>query len=191
MHLRSGHYIGVAPLPGGLANAILVLPLPAMREAGTPPARLLDRALGNDPLLADRFAGARALGPPVILGPMAMDVRAPSHPGLLLAGDAAGFIDPMTGDGMRFAIAGGILAARAALAALTHGWPEAEARLARERRRAFRRKHRFNRALRCLTTMPTAVSAAACCATLAEPVLVRLVAYAGDTSAPVIAYPAA
>ena len=34
-------------------------------------------------------------------------------PGLLLAGDAAGFIDPMTGDGLRFAFAGARLAADA------------------------------------------------------------------------------
>ena len=36
----------------------------------------------------------------------------PGAPGLLLAGDAAGFIDPMTGDGLRFAVRGGELAAR-------------------------------------------------------------------------------
>ena len=39
-------------------------------------------------------------------------------PGLLLAGDAAGFVDPMTGDGLRFAVRGAELAADAALAAL-------------------------------------------------------------------------
>ena len=33
---------------------------------------------------------------------------------VLLAGDAAGFVDPMTGDGLRFAVEGGELAARAA-----------------------------------------------------------------------------
>ena len=30
----------------------------------------------------------------------------PEFPGLLLAGDAAGFIDPITGDGLRFALLG-------------------------------------------------------------------------------------
>ena len=42
-------------------------------------------------------------------------------PGLLLAGDAAGFIDPMTGDGLRFALRGGELAAEAALRELQIG----------------------------------------------------------------------
>jgi hypothetical protein len=35
--------------------------------------------------------------------------------GLLVAGDAAGFVDPMTGDGLRFAVRGGELVADAAL----------------------------------------------------------------------------
>ena len=32
--------------------------------------------LARDPLLRDRFAGARVAGPPVVLGPLAVDVRA-------------------------------------------------------------------------------------------------------------------
>jgi flavin-dependent dehydrogenase len=69
-------------------------------------------------------------------------------PGLLLAGDAAGFIDPMTGDGLHFAIKGAELAASAALEALAHGPKEAHVALAVARRRAFAGKHLFNRTLR-------------------------------------------
>ena len=58
-----------------------------------------------------RFASARAVAPPAMLGPMAVDTTAAGEPGLLLAGDAAGFIDPMTGDGLRFALMGAELAA--------------------------------------------------------------------------------
>ena len=36
------------------------------------------------------------------LGPLAVESSAAGVPGLLLAGDSAGFIDPMTGDGLRF-----------------------------------------------------------------------------------------
>ncbi len=68
----------------------------------------------------------------------------------MLAGDAAGFIDPMTGDGLRFAIQGGELAAAAALGALEHGWSGVHEELARARARAFAAKWRFNRALRLL-----------------------------------------
>ena len=44
----------------------------------------------------------------VSLGPLALDVRAVGADGLLLAGDAAGFVDPMTGDGMHIAFRGGL-----------------------------------------------------------------------------------
>ena len=50
--------------------------------------------------------------------------------GLLLAGDAAGFIDPMTGDGLRFAVRGGVLAA-ARRARRVGRWLERRARAAR------------------------------------------------------------
>ena len=48
-------------------------------------------------------------------GPMAVDADASGEPGLLLAGDASGFIDPMTGDGLRLALAGAELAAAVTL----------------------------------------------------------------------------
>ena len=76
------------------------------------PADALDRYLEADPELAARFADARAVAPPTMLGPMAVDTSAVGEPGLLLAGDAAGFIDPMTGDGLRFALVGAELARR-------------------------------------------------------------------------------
>ena len=58
-----------------------------------------------------------------VLGPLAVNARAAGCPGLLLAGDAAGFVDPMTGDGLRFALRGGELAAQAALDELASGQP--------------------------------------------------------------------
>ncbi len=75
------------------------------------PADALHKMLHADPELSARFANARAAAAPVMLGPMAVDASAAGEPGLLLAGDAAGFIDPMTGDGLRFALMGAELAA--------------------------------------------------------------------------------
>jgi flavin-dependent dehydrogenase len=115
-----------------------------------------------------------------VLGPLAVDVREPSVDGLLLAGDAAGFVDPMTGDGLRFAVQGGDLAARAALRALEHGWTGVQAGLACERSRAFAAKWRFNRALRRLVASPGAVRAAEIVALLAPAALQAVVRHAGD-----------
>ena len=115
MHVRRGHYIGVAPVPGGLINACLVVPHHSGEPPLASPAEVLDRHLRADPQLSDRFARARPASAPVMLGPMAVDAVAAGEPGLLLAGDAAGFIDPMTGDGLRFALLGAELAAATAI----------------------------------------------------------------------------
>jgi len=116
-----------------------------------------------------------------MIGPLAVDVRAAGMPGLLLAGDAAGFIDPMTGDGLRFAIRGGELAGEAALAALA-GAARPHERLTRARRRVFASKWRFDRALRRVVDRPATVSAATLAARVAPWILQRAIAFAGDVS---------
>ena len=180
MHVRRGHYIGIAPVPGGLTNVCLVKPSGAGDASLADPAALLTAALARDPQLRDRAAGARLIGSPVVLGPLAVEVRDAAVDGLLLAGDAAGFIDPMTGDGLRFATHGAELAAAAARQALEHGWSGVHARLTTERHRAFGGKWRFNRALRGLVASPLSLDAAAIGARLAPTVLRAVIARAGD-----------
>lgn len=187
MHVRRGGYIGVAPVPGGLTNVCLVTPWEAPDHGAASsgvtfrdPEALVRKELARDPLLRDRFSGARLVTPPVVLGPLAVDVRPHAIPGLLLAGDAAGFIDPMTGDGLRFAVRGGELAAAAALEALANGWTGVHARLARERRREFAAKWRFNRMLRTLVSSPAAVRIGEAVALVAPSALCAVVRRAGD-----------
>jgi flavin-dependent dehydrogenase len=177
MHVRRGCYIGGAPIPGGLTNACVVS---ANLRALARPEALLDDTLRTDPLLRDRFARAHRVSRPQCLGPLAVESAAPGLPGLLLAGDAAGFIDPMTGDGLRFALRGAELAAEEALRALEHGGADAHIRLAAARRRGFANKLRFNRALRVLVDSPVAVRAAAVSARLAPSWLLHAIRYAGD-----------
>jgi len=181
MHVRRGRYIGVAPIPGGLTNVCLVRPSRPGDAELRDPAALLACELQRDPLLCDRAADARLATAPVVLGPLAVDVdQDAAIAGLLVAGDAGGFIDPMTGDGLRFAVRGGELAAAAALRALAHGWHGIHAQLAAERRAEFSGKWRFNRALRALVASPRAVGAAAVGARVAPGVLARVIAHAGD-----------
>ena len=180
MHVRRGRYIGVAPVPGGLTNVCVVKPSGRGDAELADPARMLARELEEDPVLHDRFAGAHLAGAPVVLGPLAVDVRSHAIDGLLLAGDAAGFIDPMTGDGLRFATRGGELVASAALRALEHGWSGVHTRLAAGRRREFGSKWRFNRVLRALVASPRAVDAATMAAHVAPAVLRAVIATAGD-----------
>ncbi len=193
MHIRAGHYIGVAPLPGGVANVCLVSPAGPGFDR---PAALLAARVASDAQLAPRFERARRVGPVAILGPLAVDASAFGLPGLLLAGDAAGFVDPMTGDGLRFALRGAELAADVAAATLLDPDIDIAQTLAESRARAFGRKMRVNRALRAFVASSGAVRAAAVGARLAPAVLRALVRYeadvreARDTVAPVFREPA-
>jgi flavin-dependent dehydrogenase len=180
MHIRRGRYIGVAPVPGGMTNVCMVKPSAGGDFALRDPESALRIELEADPVLRDRFAGARLVRPPVVLGPLAVDVTGDSVDGLLLAGDAAGFIDPMTGDGLSFALRGAELAAAAALRALEHGWAGVHAQLAADRRRAFAGKWRFNRALRSLVASPSAVRTAAAAARIVPGAVRAIIARAGD-----------
>ena len=183
MHIRGDGYIGVAPVPGGLTNVCVVRELgSAFRAHRVEIDSLVHLAVTRDPWLRDRFARARRASAVTVLGPLAVESRAAGVPGLLLAGDAAGFIDPMTGDGIRFAIRGAELAAEAALRELETGDP-AHGALAAARRRAFAGKWRMNRALRSLVASPRAVRLAALMAARWQMPVRSLISLAGDVPA--------
>jgi flavin-dependent dehydrogenase len=135
MHVRTDGYTGVASLGAGVANVCVVRELVNGKAARIPSDQVIARALAGDPALRERFAGARQISAVAALGPLAVEARAAGCPGLLLAGDAAGFVDPMTGDGLRFALRGGELAAEAALFELQTGVSACN-RLEEARRRA-------------------------------------------------------
>ena len=177
MHVRSDRYIGIAPLPNAVTNVCVVT---SDRVALRDPPRLLCESLRRDRILSPRFTQARQITRPVCLGPLAVENIACGMPGLLLAGDAAGFIDPMTGDGLRFAFRGAELAASAALMALERGDHTVHEWLARARRREFAPKWRFNRALRSLVGSAPAVGVAARAAAIFPSMIAPVVRYAGD-----------
>ncbi|MEO7270952.1 MAG: FAD-dependent monooxygenase [Vicinamibacterales bacterium] len=177
MHVRAQAYIGIAPLPEGVANACVVT---ADRAAAARPEALLHDTLRSDPVLAERFSGARRITRVICLGPLAVESTGCGVPGLVLAGDSAGFIDPMTGDGLHFALRGAELAAAEVLHALEHGRVDAHLRLAVMRRREFARKWLFNKALRSLVGSPVAVRAAALGAKWSPGWLHQTIRYAGD-----------
>jgi flavin-dependent dehydrogenase len=180
MHIRQGGYIGLAPVPGGLTNVCVVRELgTAFRAQRIEPESLVHTTVTADPLLGPRFARAERAGPVTVLGPLAVESTGAGVPGLLLAGDAAGFIDPMTGDGLRFAIRGAELAAAAALREVEtghamHDW------LASRRRREFSGKWRMNRALRALVASPRAIDLAGAVAARWQLPVRMLISLAGD-----------
>lgn len=180
MHIRSDGYTGVAPLAGNLTNVCVVRELtPARHGKQVTGGETLARALTDNPELRARFARARQVSAVTSLGPLAVEARSAGCPGLLLAGDAAGFVDPMTGDGLRFALRGGELAAEAALDELETGI-SAHRRLYTSRYREFSGKWRVNRALRSLVASPRGVQLAAAVAARWSTPVRFLVGVAGD-----------
>ncbi len=180
MHVRGGAYLGIAPLPGGVANVCFVT---SRRSGWRDPEGQLLNAIESTPGIWERFARARRVSAVSVLGPLAVDAPVAGAPGLLLAGDAAGFIDPMTGDGLRFAFAGARLAADTALHALVDGnlvtaWQQ----LTRRRRDLFAQKWRFNRTLAALVDHPAGVGLASAGARVAPGLVRRLIALAGDAA---------
>jgi flavin-dependent dehydrogenase len=179
MHVRPGKYIGIAPIADNLANVCVVT---GPRPGGPTPADVILMAIRGDRALADRFSRAKLVDDVRVLGPLAVEVDGLGVEGLLLAGDAAGFVDPMTGDGLRLAMTGAALAAHETLATLERGdLRGAAARLAKARRVALGRKLRFNRVLRATVSSPWAITVAGLSATIAPSLLNAVVRYAGDT----------
>lgn len=80
--------------------------------------------------------------------------RRPGRGAVLLAGDAAGLVDPITGEGIAYALESGRLAAEAARDALARGRPESAADLHRRAMAPIRRSIAWARALRPLLFAP-------------------------------------
>jgi flavin-dependent dehydrogenase len=182
MHVRPGHYIGVAPIDDRITNICVVVDRHP-RHRGEAPIDLVRSIVMRDSRLRDRLAGATFDDRVRVLGPLAVDATAVGVAGLLLAGDAAGFIDPMTGDGLHLAMRGAVLAATEAITALEHGDLDAAVtRLEAARRRVLGPKLRFNRVLRGLVGSPASVTLAGYCAAVMPGVLRRVIAIAGDAA---------
>ncbi len=104
------------------------------------------------PHLARRLAGARRVAPLASMGPLAYRVTPPREGGVLFVGDAAGFYDPFTGEGIFTALRSAELAADTLVTALRADDVSAAALAAygRARRAAFADKERVTRALQAL-----------------------------------------
>ncbi len=114
--LRDG-YIGIAPVPGDRVNIGIVLGSSWQAEVARDGAHVVaDRLVAGIPPAADDPAAWRD-GPPLdaVAGawPVGHRVRRRAGPGWLLVGDAAGFLDPFTGEGLHRALVSAELAAAA------------------------------------------------------------------------------
>ncbi len=105
-----------------------------LRRSGRKLRDILHDFIHSAPAVADRFRDARlsgrATGWPL---PVSSERRNTVFDGVMLAGDAASLVDPLTGEGIYTALVSGRSAARAALAGLRAGDVSAEALRSHER----------------------------------------------------------
>lgn len=143
MHVGRHGYCGVAPLANGAANVAMVLrPEQAAAIAGRAQAYFRE-ALPGFGDLGRRTRAARVIRPVLSVGPLAHHARTLTGNGVLLVGDAGGYYDPFTGQGVYKALHSARLAAPVLLAALHAGDVSRDRLLPYERayRAAFRGGH--------------------------------------------------
>lgn len=147
-------YVGVAPLGDDLLTVGLVGPMPSGRFGR--PDVAFERALAEYPDLQARLARGRRVRPVQGVGPLAHAVRSCGGDGYLLVGDAAGFCDPFTGEGIHRALRGAELAADAADAALRDnpGPARITPEYALARRAAFQAKERLTAVIQICVRAP-------------------------------------
>jgi len=183
MHGGGGGYCGVAPLSPTRANVTFVLDRREMSEAGGGLESFYRRTLRRWPRITERLERASLLSPPKAIGPLALEASRLSAPGALLVGDAAGFYDPFTGEGITLALRSAELAAevadrclRAAPVRAFRVLPEYD----RMRRAATRHKFRFNRLLQVIVGRPRLANAAVRRLARRPDLADRMVSIAGD-----------
>ena len=111
--LGPGWYVGVAPVPGHRVNLGIVVPATMIRR---PVEEVVEQVLGTV-RSAGLPVGGDMTDEAMVALPLGHRVEQASGPGFALVGDANGFIDPLSGEGLHRALVSSELAA-----ASIHRW---------------------------------------------------------------------
>lgn len=116
VHLFRGGFFAATTVDEGLFSVNLVVPRDRLRaRASADWDEFAQQHARLCPVFAARLASGTRTAPWRGTGPLAFATTAQTFPGLALVGDACGYVDPLTGEGIYFAL----FAARALAAALT------------------------------------------------------------------------
>ena len=159
----NGSYCILNPVSERLINASIVMDQTSVLPWKGRLDVLFDRKLADFPRAMTTLRGTHRPGPVRCLGPLAFRARRTSAGGAILIGDAAGFYDPFTGEGVYHALFNAKLAAQEIASALAEGGLTATRlyRLDRLQRKARASKERVAAALQAIIRRPIAANALA------------------------------
>ena len=175
--LGQSHEFYVTPLPG---NEVLVALLAESGAVETPLEPTFDRWRLAPPALRELLDGAEPISP-LLATPLAATARQGFAPGVVLLGDAAGFIDPITGGGIAQAL---ITSERLARFLIAHGVEGADAWLPsfeRERDALLRDYRLLTRGVLALSRRPALARAALAALSWTPPLFSHLVGVSAGT----------
>jgi len=135
MYVGGGTYLALNPLGAGLANVMLVVYGEELAAWAADVDAGIHAAAARLSRGSRSLESAERIGARMSIGPLDFDVRGVARSGALLAGDAGGFVNPFTGQGVALALRGGIDAGRTIGRALDAPASEAKLFAAYERRR--------------------------------------------------------
>jgi flavin-dependent dehydrogenase len=118
MYVGGGAYFAINPLSADQANVMVVVPRERLAQWSADVDAGIHGAAAELGRGVRSFEGVTRIGPRVSIGPLAHDVEEPQRAAVVLVGDAAGFLDPFTGQGVFLALTGAEHAAQAILTGL-------------------------------------------------------------------------
>lgn len=127
VHLLEHGFFAVAPLGSGDVSLNLVLDAAEYERTGLPRDELLEAWLQRTPALGERILRGTRIDPVRGTGAMAMSTTRQTFDGAALVGDASGYVDPITGEGIFFALKGAELLSSTLERALHRGSTDAAA----------------------------------------------------------------
>jgi flavin-dependent dehydrogenase len=117
-HVFERGFLGCAPLEDGAVSVGLVVDRAQFEREGLPRDQAFDAWLERLPEIGPRLRRGRRIDPVRGTGPLAWRTSQQTFDGAALVGDACGYVDPITGEGIFFALRGGGLLAQSLIAAL-------------------------------------------------------------------------
>ena len=139
VHVQSGHELYVTPVEPGVVGVAALLEKPTMTALEGPKTARLRSLIDGCAPLQERLAGSIAVDEALACGPLRVRAKAVFKGPAVLVGDAAGYVDAITGEGMSLALHTALSASSAIEAVLGGASPStAFERYARDRQSVFR-----------------------------------------------------